>query len=193
MKTTSYNAAKEIRIGILLVVFTMAIFTAFKVKELQVNDENNGATGNTYRTEASESSYSSLPVLDAKLIEEPALEAEAIGNIAYNAHEIADAEMAMEIESWMNSGVETNREVAEPAIELEALISTIKYNAQEFVDAEMANENQNWLKINEETNIETIDAELASQMKVWISAPKYNAKEFAEAEMAAEIENFRNN
>ena len=62
-----------------------------------------------------------------------AVEAELELQIEYNAEEFVEAEMALEIGSWMNSNAETNNEAVEAELALK-----IKYNAKEFVEAEMA-------------------------------------------------------
>ncbi|MCX6237203.1 MAG: hypothetical protein NTY07_06530 [Bacteroidia bacterium] len=223
MKTTSHNAAKEIRIGILLVVFTMATFTAFKVKEIQVNDLENGELMRSGRIEVNQTGFMSLPVLDAKLIEEPVLEVEAwmnsdsywgaetnkkaveaelalqieplMKNTEYNAKEFVEAEMALEIENRMNSYEETNNEAleAELALQIEPLMKNTEYNAKEFVDAEMALEIQNRMNSNAGTNNEAVEAELALQIEPLMKNTEYNAKEFVEADMAIEIQSWMNN
>jgi hypothetical protein len=130
MKTKTNNAVKEIRTGIVLIVLTLAISTAFKVKDLQVNEVNNEVLGSN-RTEALHSINSTLPVLDAELIEEPAL-------VAYNANEFAEAEMALEIKNLINGNSSLNNE----ASEAETTFQVRAYNANEFVEAEMAIESR---------------------------------------------------
>ena len=76
MRTTTYSTEKEISVGIMIVVFTLAIFTTVKVKELQVNGANNYEEMKTDRTEIYYHSFPLAPVADAKLIDEPLKETE---------------------------------------------------------------------------------------------------------------------
>ena len=187
MKTTSYNAAKEIRIGILLVVFTLAVFTAFKVKELQVNDANNGELTRADRIAVNHTNFPTSPVLEAKLIEEPSLEVNAMmNNIEYNAQIFIEAEMAIESERFLNSNTEAVE--AELALQIEALMKSTEYNADEFVEADMAIESERFLN----SNNEAVEAELALQIETLMKNTEYNAKEFVEAEITLEIENWMN-
>jgi hypothetical protein len=144
MKTTSYNTASEIRTGIILLVLATAIFAAFKVKELQVNETNGVELTNTSRIEATGTSYSSSPVLDAKLIEVPVPEVKALmSNVEYNAQKYAEAEIDLEAQNWMNTnGIAID---IEPLPGIESMINSLKYDAKEFVDQEMEAETQSWM------------------------------------------------
>jgi len=144
MKTTSYNTASEIRTGIILLVFASAIFAAFKVKELQVNETNGVERISTNRIEANGTSFSSTPVLDAKLIEVAVPEVKAlISNVEYNAQKYAEAEIDLESQNWMNTNEETLEIETLPGIG--SMINSLKYDAKEFVDPEMAAETQSWM------------------------------------------------
>jgi len=121
MKTTSYNTEKEIRLAILFVLFTIAIFTTIKVKELQLNEISNEEITGSGQMMINQVNYLSLPVLDARLVEEPALEIESwmTSNtyfIGANTEEAVEAEPALEIESWMMHEAVLNNQ--QPAIDL---------------------------------------------------------------------------
>lgn len=148
MKTTSYNTASEIRTGIILLVFSTAIFAAFKVKELQVNETNGVERSSTNRIEANGTSFSSTPVLDAKLIEVAVPEVKALmNNVEYNAQKYADAEIDLESQNWMNNIGKTNEAALENVTlpRIEAMMNSLKYDAKGFVDHEMQAETQSWM------------------------------------------------
>jgi len=148
MKTTSYNTASEIRTGIILLVLATAIFAAFKVKELQVNETNGVEITNTSRIEAIGTSFSSSPVLDAKLIEVPASEVKALmSNVEYDAQKYAEAEIDLETQNWLNKSGMTNQAIFEDMTlsGIEAKMNSLKYDAKEFADQEMEAETQNWI------------------------------------------------
>lgn len=148
MKTTSYNTASEIRTGIVLLVLATAIFAAFKVKELQVNETNGVELTNVNRIEAHGTSYTSSPVLDAKLIEVSVPEVKVLmSGMEYNAQKYAEAELDLEAQNWLNNSGMTYQATFEnmtlPGIE--AKMNSLKYDAKEFADQEMEAETQNWI------------------------------------------------
>jgi hypothetical protein len=144
MKTTSYNTASEIRTGIILLVFATAIFAAFKVKELQVNETNGIERSSINRIVATRNSFSSSPVLDAKLIEVSAPEVKALMNkVEYNAQDYAEAEIDLEAQNWLNTN-EVARDI-EPLPGIESMMNSLKYDAKGFVDSEMEAETQSWM------------------------------------------------
>ena len=92
MKTTSYNATKEIRIGILVAIFTISIFTAVRVKELQLTEATNSNATRSSQILTNNVNIPPMPIFDARLIEEPAPGFESlIKNIEYNASEFVKA------------------------------------------------------------------------------------------------------
>ena len=66
MKTTSYNAEKEIRIAILVAVFAISIFTAVRVKELQLNETTDFSEARSSQILTN----GNVQMFDARLIEE---------------------------------------------------------------------------------------------------------------------------
>jgi len=166
MKTTSYNTEKEIRLAILFVLFTIAIFTTIKVKELQLNEISNEEITGSGQMMINQVNYLSLPVLDARLVEEPALEIESwmTSNtyfIGANTEEAVEAEPALEIESWMTSntyfiGANTEEAVeAEPALEIESWMmhEAVLNNQQPAIDLIETIEDESLLAIESWMNI----------------------------------------
>jgi hypothetical protein len=148
MKTTSYNTASEIRTGIILLVFATAIFAAFKVKELQVNETNGVERTSTNKIEANVTSISSSPVLNAKLIEVPASEVKALmSNVEYDSQKYAEAEIDLETQNWLNNSDKTNETTLENVTlpKIEAMMNSLKYDAKGFADQEMEAETQSWM------------------------------------------------
>lgn len=87
----------------------------------------------------------------------------------YNAAEFVQAEMALEIESRMNS----NEEINNITIEAE------QYHAEKFTNADITLEIDNWMNDNDEIDNKAIE--------------EYNAAEFVQAEMTYEIKSWMNN
>src|SRR5665647_739783 len=147
MKTTSYNPEKEIRIGILVAVFAISIFTAVRVKELQLNDATYSRETRSSQILTNNANTSLMPILDARLIDEPVPEVESlIKSIEYKASEFVKAEIAAEGQRFMNS----NEVEAEPAFGVETWMTAIEYKAADFVNAEMAIETERFLNENNE-------------------------------------------
>jgi hypothetical protein len=71
MKTLFYNTVNEIRVGMMVVVFTMAIFATIKVRELQLNDVNKIEMLRANAMALSSAVFPASSMTDAKLIEEP--------------------------------------------------------------------------------------------------------------------------
>ena len=111
MKTLSYHTASEIKVGIWIALFTVAIFTTVKVKELQLNEPTFIETMNTEHVEVSHNSFPALPAADAKLIEEPmeSTGKQAIANAASNNGQ----ELALQLRSWVESSAYWSDEIAE--------------------------------------------------------------------------------
>ena len=118
------------------------------------------------------------PEVEGKFEAESALQFEE-----YNAKEFVDAEINHETENWINSTIETPKEV----VEAESALQIEEYNARKFVDAEMEYEIENWMNSTIETLNEVVEAESIIQVE------KYNAKEYVVAEMALEIGNWLTN
>jgi hypothetical protein len=196
MKTTSYNTASEIRTGIIMLVFATALFAAFKVKELQVNDTNGVERSNTNRIEVNSSSYSSSPVLDAKLMEEPAPKVKALmSNVEYSAQKYAEAEIDLETQNWLNKSGQSNETAYENVnlLRIEAMMNSLKYDAKEFVDHDMEAETQVWMNSPGKTNEVANENESLPVIEAKMNSLKYDAKEFADQEMEAETQNWINN
>ena len=141
MKTTTYNAVKEIRVLIWIFVITLSVFTTLRIKELQINEVNEREQMKAEQIELNNVGFPSLRVLDAKLINEPVLE----------------------VEAWMNNnsywGTETVTKVneIEPIFEVEALIYNVEYKANEYVKAELLIETERWFRNNFETNNQSVE------------------------------------
>ena len=182
MKTTSYNAEKEIRIGILVAVFAISIFTAVRVKELQLNEATNAELTRSSQILMNKENIPSMPTLDARLIEEPVQATVFLKANKYKASEYVKSEMALERERFLNS----NSDVAdaELALQIKSWMSAAEYKATDYANADMALESERFL--NGEN--ESIEAELALQVKSWMTATEYKATDFANADMAYESE-----
>lgn len=85
----------------------------------------------------------------------------------YNAKEFVQADMANEIENWMNSDTESNNPMVE------------EYDAKEFVQVDIADEIESWMNTNSKSNNGSIE--------------EYNAKKFVQADMANEFESWLRN
>jgi hypothetical protein len=153
MKTTSYTAAKEIRIGIWLVVFTIAIFTTARIKELQLNDPNNGEFTISNPVMANNKTFPSLRILDAKLIEEPEVKIE--NQINSNSSE-KNQELAIQMKTWLNNSSYWNSDMEETEQDL----------AKEMIS--WMNNGSYWT---DDSNI--IDQEVAQQMESWMTNGSY--------------------
>ena len=149
MKTTSYNAEKEIRVGILVAVFAISIFTAVRVKELQLNEATNSNETRSSHILTNNVNSPSMPILDARLIDEPATEvASLMKNIEYKASEYVKAEIAAESQRFLNRNNEAVE--TEAALAIEPWMTGNEYKAADFVNAEMALEAERFLNNNYE-------------------------------------------
>ena len=183
MKTTSYNPAKDLRIAVVVAVFALSIFSAVKVKELQTNNVINTDETRSNQVLINESGISSLPVLNARLIEDPApVVTSFISKAQYRAADFVKAEMALEKQRFLNR----KNESVEAVTDLEPRMIVIKYNAATFVEAEMTLESERFLNGISETS------EMETALESWMTVNKYNATAFAEAEMNQESERFLN-
>ena len=95
MKTTMYNPASEIRYGVLFVVLTIIVFTAVRVKELNVNDE---PVSGGLRTGVVHTGLPVLPILEARLIDEPLAETPSSLSVI---SEKAGKELTFQLKTWM--------------------------------------------------------------------------------------------
>lgn len=125
MKTTSYNPEKEIKAGIWIALLTIAIFTTVKVKELQINEKYSDPG---IITENISTGFPALPLLDAKLIEEPAAAANSTAN---KANEKVEKELALQLKSWMDDNAywsaEANASEQELASQIKSWINDGAY------------------------------------------------------------------
>ena len=99
MKTLSYNTEKEIRVGFMIIVIITAVFTTFKIKELQLNDANSVETIRARSLEMTYSNSTSLPLADAKLIDEPV----AVAQTPAGVDAASGNEVAVQLKTWMNN------------------------------------------------------------------------------------------
>jgi hypothetical protein len=133
MKTTSYIAANEISTGIILIVITIAIFTALKVKEIQSKEMKIKESAGTCKILSDNPGFSSLPIFDTKLTGSTGKETKTTGDT----------------ESFGTTAAEIKEFEAATEKRLE-LMTNVKYNANDFVEAQIeleiekrANESQN--------------------------------------------------
>ena len=187
MKTTSYNAEKEIRVGILVAVFALSIFTAVRVKELQLNDATYSNETRSSQILTKNANTPPMPILDARLIDEPVEVASLMKSIEYKASEYVKAEIAAESQRFLNSNNEAIE--AEQALTVEPWMTVNEYKAADFVNAEMAIEAERFLNRNDEV----VETEAALAIEPWMTANEYKAADFVNAEMTSETERFLNN
>lgn len=102
MKTITYQSANEIKFGTMIAIFTFAIFTTIKVREIQVNDMNSGNLMRPDKTELSNDRFLVFPAPDAKLIEEPAFESATTLSNDPNSLKHRE-ELAVQMKTWMNN------------------------------------------------------------------------------------------
>jgi hypothetical protein len=101
MKTITYHTANEIKFGMMIAIFTFAIFTTIKVREIQVTDMNNSNRMSPDKTELSNDRFLVFPAPDAKLIEEPAFESGTTLRNDPNSSKNQE-ELAVQMKTWMN-------------------------------------------------------------------------------------------
>jgi len=196
MKTTSYNTEKEIRIGVLVVIFTISIFTAVRVQELQLSDATNQHETRYNQIVNRYDNFSSLTFPDAVLVKEPVLEVEnwmnsnnywgvKTKNEIPATKEVAESELALEIESWMtnnnywNGTSEAETAESEPALEIESWMTTSSYftgtNIVEAVEAEPTLEIESWMSNSNywSGNTEGNEKELTLDIESWMNSGTY--------------------
>jgi hypothetical protein len=175
MKTTFYNAEKEIRIAILVAVFAISIFTAVRANELQLNETTDSAEAISTQILTNGTNLISLPIYEARLIEEsvPVIET-LIKNTQYKAADFVKAEIALEGEKFLGSN--SRSEEAEP------LMPVYEYKAADFVNAEMDKASEIFFNSNSET----------TEAEPLMTKIDYKAADFVNAQMAQESERFQN-
>ena len=176
MKTISYHTEKEIRIGLMIALFVMAVFATIKVRELQSGRTNYAESISDRRIELSLNNFPAIPVADARLVEEPMMASEPIAAVGApaNEHELALELKTMVIkgEYWSNENAENNEELAlqmstwlkngtyyspdEPG-ELPPLNTAIQTNPAKYVGIDS----------------NSPEKDVASQMKIWIAKGDY--------------------
>lgn len=179
MKTTTYNAASEIRFGVLVVVFALAIFTTVKVKELQVKDTFNYEQVKYGSNEIIENGFPVVPVAPAKLIGEP-LPENALTN---NQNTGNSRELTLQMKSWVNNKAywsdETLRNEEETAIQMKSWITNRAYWSDETSDSkeEVTLQLQNWITNGTFWSGEADGEEqvIASQLSSWMNNGAYFA------------------
>ncbi len=137
MKTLSYNTEKEIRNGIMIVVFATVIFTTFKIKELQLNDLKSTEALRAAHIEMATNNFAAFPVADAKLIEEPAKAFET----PTDSKVVSGNEIAVQMKTWMTTNSYWNDEEAANEQELVLQMTNNLRNGTYFKD-EIDYENQ---------------------------------------------------
>ena len=176
MKTISYHTEKEIRIGITVALFILAIFTTIKVRELQLSDTTYTEAMSANRIELSLSNFSTMPVADAKLIEEPMRASEPMVSAGTPASE---QELALQLKTMVNKGEYWSDENTENNQELALQMTTWLKNGTYFksVDTEefqtFKYENQTNPGGNGTLDTNTPEKEVASQMRTWITKGDY--------------------
>ncbi len=130
MKTITYNTEKEIRVGIMIAIFTVAIFATIKVREFQMKDTYMVEETRADRIEYIHSTIPVLPYADAKLIEEPApLAANPTAADAASANELA-----VQLKTWINTKSYWSKEEVENEKELATQMTTCLKNGSYFSD-----------------------------------------------------------
>ena len=130
MKTITYNTEKEIRVGIMIAIFTVAIFATIKVREFQMKDTYMVEETRADRIEYIHSTIPVLPYADAKLIEEPApLAANPTAADAASANELA-----VQLKTWINTKSYWSKEEVENEKELATQMTTCLKNGSYFRD-----------------------------------------------------------
>ena len=189
MKTITYNAEKEIRVGIMIAIIITAVFTTLKVKELQINNSNSAQTMRADPIGITNSSYPALPLADARLIEEPV---QAAGTTTTsNAASENGIELAVQMKTWINNKAYWNAEEAESEKVLGHFMTTCLKNGTFFSDEafdELPAENEKELSLKMISNLkygnyfsdESFDevmpgnrSELAGQMKLTLASGNY--------------------
>jgi len=176
MKTISYHTEKEIRIGIMIAVFIMAVFATIKVRELQLSGTNYTEDMSSNRIELSVSNFSTMPVVDAKLIEEPMKTSEALVTTSHTANE---HELALQLKTMVNNGEYWSDENAESNVDLALQMTTwlkngTYYNSEEAGEPTATwNENQPGPANIRSINSNTPEKEVASQMRTWMTKGDY--------------------
>ena len=176
MKTISYHTEKEIRIGIMVALFILAIFTTIKVRELQLSDTTYTEAMSANRIELSVSNFSSMPVADAKLIEEPMKASEPMVSAGTPANE---QEVALQLKTMVKKGAYWSDENAENNEKLALQMTTWLKNGTYFKsdDADelqtLNYENQTNPDVNATLDTNTPEKEVASQMRTWITKGDY--------------------
>ena len=144
MKTTSYNATKELKIGILVIVFAVSVFTAVRVKELQLNEATDAVHTQSTLISDNNANAPLVTTPGARLIDEPALKIEPlIEAVEYKASKFVSNDMAIEKERFLNTNNGTS--------EVDSWINSAVYKAADFVNAEMAIEKESFLNSNNNT------------------------------------------
>jgi hypothetical protein len=175
MKTTSYNAAKELKIGTLVIVFAVSVFTAVRVKELQLNEATEAVHTQSTLISDNNTNAPLVTTPGARLIDEPVLKIEPlIKAVEYKAAKFVETEMAIEKESFLN--------INNGTAEAESWMNVTEYKAADFVNAEMTFEQENYLN----SNNETVEAEPLTNVT------EYKAADFVNAEMTFEQKNYLN-
>jgi hypothetical protein len=145
MKTTSYNAVKEVRTGTLLIVSALSLFAVLKVNEPRLNGVNNSDRAGTEQKLVSQTNLPPSSVVpDAVRIEEPVPDLNVTKDLVYDASKFVDIDMALEREQFLNSSSKPLVET-EPSLSAELRLNSMGYTPAEFVETEMALENQRWM------------------------------------------------
>jgi hypothetical protein len=130
MKTITYNTEKEIRVGIMIAIFTVAIFATIKVREFQMKDTYMVEETRADRIEYIHSTIPVLPYADAKLIEEPA----PLAATPTAADAASARELAVQMETWINTKSYWSQEEVESEKELVHKMTTCLKNGSYFSD-----------------------------------------------------------
>ena len=169
MKTLSYNTEKEIRVGFMIIVIITAVFTTFKIKELQLNDANSVETIRAHRIEMTNRNSTSLPLADAKLIEEPV----TVAQTPAGADVASENEVAVQLKTWMNNKAYWNEEEVENEKALTQQMTSWLKNGTFFSDETLDEPSAGKVEYQSNNIREGHNAELTSRMKTWIACGNY--------------------
>ena len=130
MKTIAYNTGKEVRVGIIITLFMVAIFATIKVREFQTKDSYMTEETRIDRIEFIHNTIPVLPFADAKLIEEPAPAAATPTMVKA----VSTKELAVQLKTWISNKSYWLQEEAENKQELAHQMTTCLKNGSYFSD-----------------------------------------------------------
>ncbi len=169
MKAIMVYTEKEIRVGLMIVLILSAVFTTFKIRELQTRDLNKADLFRTELTSANKTIFKPVSEADATLIEEPV----TFTQTPARADVASGNEVAVQLKTWMNNKAYWNGEEVENERALTEQMTTWLKNGT-FISDETFQElpaDQAEYQLNNAD--EGYNTELKSEMKTWIACGNY--------------------